>query len=336
MSNYWANKKVIVTGGSGLLGTPLVSLLKQEGAMVLAPKSTDLNLLYKEQVFDYFAKHTDTDFTDKSTVEVVFHLAAKVGGVQGNSQAPFDFYTENIQMNTNVLEAAKYSHIPKVISVLSTCVYPDAAHVTYPLTEDQLHNGPPHSSNYGYAYAKRMLEVQSRAFMEQKSFGHARKSRICVIPNNLFGEHDNFDLENGHVIPALIRKIWEAKVASQPEVIIWGDGTPLREFTCAKDAAKIMLVIAEEYKGKEPLNIGSTEEHSIADVARMIARLLDYKGNLNFDTTKPNGQHRKPSSNAKLLELTSWKVSDYTPFTRALRQTCEWFVAAYPNVRGYK
>lgn len=336
MSNYWANKNVVVTGGSGLLGTPLVSLLAENGANVFAPSSQELNLLDKEKTIDYFAKFVDPNFSDTSSIRVVFHLAAKVGGVQGNTQAPYDFFTSNIEMNTNVMEATRQCHIQKVVSVLSTCVYPDADYVDYPLTEKQLHNGPPHSSNYGYAYAKRMLEVQSRAFMEQKGVGHNRKARLCVIPNNLFGEYDNFDLEGGHVIPALIRKIWEAKIAKQPEVVIWGDGTPLREFTYATDAAKAMLVVAEQYNDPMPMNIGCTDEYSISLIASLISNMLDYKGVLTFDTTKPNGQHRKPSSNAKLLEMTSWKVSDYTPFTRALRQTCEWFVAAYPNVRGCK
>lgn len=332
MSN-WKNKKVLITGAYGLLGKPLVKLLRRAGAQIIAPTSIELDLCNQKQVLKFFNNHLNRKVPGQSNISCVFHLAAKVGGVKGNMDNSYDFFTDNIKMNTNVLDAAKETYIPKVVSVLSTCVYPDSQFVSYPLTEEQLHNGPPHASNFAYAFAKRMLEVQSRAFVQQ--FPN-KGSRVCVIPNNLFGEYDNFDLENGHVIPALIRKIWEAKISKKPEVHIWGDGSPIREFTYAEDIAKILLMIGELYDSSELLNIGNTQGHTILSVAENIANLLDYKGSFAFDATKPNGQYEKPSSNEKLLEYTCWKNEDYTPFDVALKNTCSWFVSEYPNIRGIK
>jgi GDP-L-fucose synthase len=157
---------------------------------------------------------------------------------------------------------------------------------------------------------------------------------ITVIPNNLFGEYDNFHLEESHVLPALIRKIWEAKLNNKPTVEIWGDGSPLREFTYSGDIARILLKVSEEYNEEQPLNIGNTEEHSIGSVAKKLAEYLEYDGKLVFNIDKPSGQFRKPSSNKRLLEKTSWRAEDYTPFDIALKKTCDWFKATYPNVRG--
>ena len=165
--------------------------------------------------------------------DYVIHLAAKVGGVKANTEYLGDFYRENLLINTNVLECCRVNDVKKVVSLLSTCVYPD--NVSYPLTEEQIHNGEPHPSNFAYAYAKRMLDVQSRSY--RKQYGC---SFITAIPNNLYGPHDNFHLEDSHVIPAMIRKIWEAKLKNE-NVILWGDGTPLREFTYSEDVGKILF-----------------------------------------------------------------------------------------------
>jgi len=255
----------------------------------------------------------------------VIHLAAKVGGIKGNMDNLGDFYRDNILINTNVLEAARNCKASKVISLLSTCVYPNNA--TYPLTEDQIHNGPPHESNFAYAYAKRMLDVQSRAYRKQYGCNF-----ITAIPNNLFGEYDNFDLENSHVIPAMIRKIHEAKLKNE-NVILWGDGSPLREFTYSKDLVGILLFLLEHYDGEEPVNVGNTQEISIKEVAKTIADILGFEGNTIWDKTKPMGQHRKPSDNSKLMEL-GWKEENYTDFKKALANTCGWAVDNYPNIRG--
>ena len=231
-------------------------------------------------------------------------------------------------MNMNVLDACRERGL-KLVSVLSTCIYPDASYVNYPLTEDQLHKGPPHQSNFGYAYAKRMLEVQTRAYRQQ--FGC---NFISVIPNNLYGPDDNYDLDSGHVVPALIRKFHEAIINNKKEVVIWGTGKPLREFTYSKDAAKIILWLAENYNGENPINIGNPEQISIESLALAISGEMRYKGTIKFDNTKPDGQHKKPSSN-QMLRSIGWK-GEYTPLREGLAETIKLFKERYPNVRGVK
>ena len=254
-------------------------------------------------------------------------MAARVGGVKANTDYIGEFYTDNIRMNTNLLRACSNSNVKKAVSMLSTCVFPNNAN--YPLTEDQLHNGEPHISNYGYAYAKRMLEVQSRTYRQQH--GH---NYICVIPNNLYGENDNYDLENGHVIPALMRRIWEAKLSNNPSVEVWGDGEPLREFTNSNDISNILIFLLQNYNSPMPINIGNTNETSIKSVVNMLCEFLEYDGKIVWNTDKPQGQFRKPSSNRSLLEL-GWDSSKYTDLRKGLKQSCEWFKMSYPDkIRG--
>jgi GDP-L-fucose synthase len=302
----------LITGASGLLGSEIV---KQDPAAV-GMSSKDCNLL-TNSFYHYL--------NDKSN-NVVIHCAARVGGVKANTDSVADFFDDNMKMNMNVIDGCRGPG-RKLVSVLSTCIYPDHQYVKYPLTEDQLHLGPPHSSNYGYAYAKRMLEVQSRAYRQQ--FGC---NFITVIPNNLYGPNDNYDLESGHVIPALIRKFYEAKVSKTGVVTLWGDGTPIREFTFARDAAKIILWLSENYNGESPVNIGNTEEITIRKLAEMIADEIGFYGVINFDTSKPNGQHKKPTSNEYLKSL-GWN-GEYTPLREGLKETIRHFVKMYPNVRG--
>ena len=259
-------------------------------------------------------------------VNAVIHCAARVGGVKVNIEQVADFFDDNVKMNMNVLEACKERSL-KLVSVLSTCIYPDASYVKYPLTEDQIHAGPPPQSNFGYAYAKRMLEVQSQAY--RKQFGC---NFISVIPNNLYGPNDNYDLSSGHVIPALIRKFYEAKIFGHKSVEIWGSGKPMREFTFARDAAEIILWLTENYDGAEPINIGNPEQISIMALAHMIAEEIGYDGGGNFDRSKPDGQYQKPSSNEKLKSL-GWK-GEYTPLRQGLRETIKSFESRYPNVRS--
>ena len=258
----------------------------------------------------------------------IIHLAAKVGGVKANTDEIGEFYRMNSIVNQKLLHHAYCSNAKKVVSLLSTCVYPDAPYVIYPLTEDQLHLGPPHPSNFGYAYAKRMVDVMSRAYRQQYGCNF-----ITAIPNNLYGENDNFDLENSHVIPAIIRKVWEAKINDKPFVECWGDGSPLREFTYSEDIAKILLFLIENYDDPEPINIGNTEEHSIRHVVEMICSILEYDGEIRWNTQMPSGQYRKPSSNQKLLDL-GWDKKWYTSLEKGLTKTCKWVMLKYPDIRG--
>jgi GDP-L-fucose synthase len=305
--------KSLITGTSGLLGSEILKLSPE--SVSLTSRDCDLTE----------SNHAILTLED-GRVDAVIHCAAKVGGVKANTDYVADFFDDNVKMNMNVLNACKERGL-KLVSVLSTCIYPDAPYVKYPLTEDQLHMGPPHTSNFGYAYAKRMLEVQSRAYRQQHGCNF-----ISVIPNNLYGINDNYDLNSGHVIPALIRKFYEAKIFGYDHVDIWGSGTPLREFTFARDAAEIILWLAENYDGEEPVNIGNPEQFSIMALAQIIAEEVGYNGGGNFDMSKPDGQYAKPSSNKKLRELGC--DIQYTPLREGLKETIKSFQDRYPNVRG--
>ena len=306
--------KLVITGGTGMVGSAFKHAL---------PEAEYPNRIQLEDMVRDIPLYKKS-FADKQ----IIHLAAKVGGVKANIEQVANFYMENANLNERLLYSAHRSGANKVISLLSTCVYPDAPYVTYPLTEDQLHMGPPHSSNYGYAYAKRMVDVMSRAYRQQYACNF-----ITAIPNNLYGENDNFDLENSHVIPAIIRKVWEAKINKQPSVLCWGDGSPLREFTYSEDIVHILLFLMKNYDEPEPINIGNTEEYSIKEVTEMICEILEYDGKIEWQVDQPKGQHRKPSSNQKLLDL-GWKKKDYTSLYKGLKKTCEWFIIKYPRVRG--
>lgn len=306
---------VLVTGGSGMVGSALKELYPS--AKYLSSKEYDLRSSIETRLA--FQEHRP---------RYVVHLAAKVGGVKGNSDFPSDFFTENSMINTNVIDCCVKYNVKRVVSLLSTCVYPDSEHATYPLTEEQMHAGPPHESNFAYAHVKRMLEVHSRAARKQHGLSYA-----CAIPNNIYGNNDNYDLENGHVVPAIIRKVWEAK-HKRKDVHLWGDGSPLREFTHASDIARALLFLLwtkTDFHGM--VNIGTTQEHSIKEIAKKIAKELGYSGNIIWDADMPSGQHRKPSSNAKFIEL-GWEPNTYLSIDDGLKQACDWFKNNYPYVRG--
>ena len=303
---------VLITGGSGMVGNAVKNILPD----AIYVSSKDYNLLKEDQVENMFNTYRP---------EYVIHLAARVGGVKANHDNLGSFFIENCRMNVNVLDAAHRHNVKKMLSLLSTCVYP--AKATYPLTEEQINNGEPHHTNFAYAYAKRMLDVQSRAYRKQYGCNF-----ITAIPNNLFGEYDYFDLEDSHVIPAIIRKIYEAKNFNKNPVF-WGDGVALREFTYSKDLARILLFLLENYDDENPINVGCTIEYSILEIVDLVAEIFDYKGAIQWDKNKPSGQYRKPSSNRKLLNL-GWRNDHYTEFKIALHETCKWFEKNYPKVRG--
>lgn len=308
--------KILITGGTGMIGSAFRNIETEHELISIGSRDYDLT-------DSSSARYAIVD----SKPDAIIHLAAKVGGVGANIKNPGDFYTINSLINTNVLKAAKDLKVGKVISLLSTCVYPDMS--VYPLTEDQVHKGPPHPSNYAYAYAKRMLDVQTRAYCDQYGCNYT-----TAIPNNLFGENDNFHLEDSHVIPAIIRKMFEARVVGR-DVVLWGDGSRYREFTYSKDLAEILLFLLEHYDRPDPINVGNTRQVTIKEVAELIADILNFEGNIIWDKTKPQGQLKKPSDNSKLLEL-GWREQNYTNFKKALTKTCEWVTLNYPNIRGVK
>ena len=311
---------VLVTGGTGLVGTAIKNLVAEKNSSPFF--SIDAKFLSSNDC-DLRNWNSANDLFNDEKPEAVIHLAGKVGGVKANTDSVADFYTDNITINTNVLHACHKHKIPKLISMLSSCIYPDK--VKYPIKEESLHLGPPHESNFGYAYAKRMLEVQSRAYSKQYS-----ENFISVIPNNIFGENDNFHRTDSHVIPAIIRKMYEASQDGS-NVKLWGDGSPLRQFTYSYDIANILFFIVNNYNSNEPINIGCSEEISIKDVAEIIADTIGFKGEIIWRTDMPSGQHRKPCDYKKLKSI-GWK--EFTPFKEAIKKTCDWFCKTYPNLRG--
>ena len=302
------NINVLVTGGTGLVGYALEKYVED---------------LQKENPFFTpnikFIGSFDCDLRPK----VVLHLAGRVGGIKANTDKIAEFYFDNMYINLNVLHFSHLYKVEKLVNMLSTCIYPDK--VEYPIKEECLHDGPPHKSNYGYAYAKRMMEIQSRVYREQY-----KSNFINVIPNNIFGENDNFHLEDSHVIPAIIRKTYEAKLKNEP-LKLWGDGSAMRQFTYSYDIAKILFLITKKYESAEPINIGCSDEISIRDVAQIVAACLEYDGNILWQSAMPSGQKRKPSDLTKLKGLGCDKFTD---FKQAIKNTCDWFVENFPNVRG--
>jgi GDP-L-fucose synthase len=299
--------KILVTGGNGLVGSEFI------GDQYYKPSSKQYDLIDKDQTYRLMLKGFDS----------IIHCAAKVGGVGANMNYKGEFFYNNIMMNTNVIEGARLSGVKNLVAFLSTCVFPDK--VDYPLTEKKIHLGEPHFSNNAYAYAKRMTEVQIRSYNEQ--YGLNYKS---VIPTNIYGPNDNYDLENGHVLPALIHKCYLARENKTP-LTIWGSGKPLREFIFSKDVAKLTEWVLYNYNENEPIILSTSEEISIKEVVNVITELMNFKGDVIFDTSKPDGQYRKPSDNTKIKNYQpNFK---FTPFYEGLKETIEFFENNYSIVR---
>lgn len=302
------NKKILVTGGSGLVGSQFI------GEKYIKPRSSEFDLIDPKQV-DSMLKHKN--------IESIIHCAAKVGGLGGNMKYKGDFFYQNIMMNTNIIESARINDIKNLVVFLSTCVFPD--NIDYPLTESKIHLGPPHFSNDAYAYSKRMADIQVRAYREQYGLNYK-----CVIPTNIYGINDNFNLENGHVIPSLIHKCYLSK-SNNTDFEVWGSGEPLREFIYNKDVAKLSEWVLDNYIESEPIILSTSEEISIKDVVYMIVELMDFKGRVIFNTSKPDGQFRKPSDNSKIKKyLPDFK---FTPIYEGLKETIDWFVENYNIIR---
>jgi GDP-L-fucose synthase len=299
--------KILVTGGNGLVGSEF------KGSQYFKPPSKEYDLRDKDQTYQLMLKGFDS----------VIHCAAKVGGVGGNMNYKGEFFYDNIMMNTNVIEGARISGVKNLVAFLSTCVFPDK--VEYPLTEKKIHLGPPHFSNDAYAYAKRMVDVQIRSYKEQ--YGLNYKS---VIPSNIYGPNDNYDIVNGHVLPSLIHKCYMARENKTP-LTIWGSGKPLREFIFSKDVAKLTEWVLHNYNESEPIILSTSEEIPIMGVVDMIVELMNFKGEVIFDSSKPDGQFRKPSDNFKVKNyLPDFK---FTPLYEGLKETIEYFENHYNVVR---
>ncbi|MCX5699131.1 MAG: GDP-L-fucose synthase [Candidatus Omnitrophica bacterium] len=303
--------KLLVTGAGGLIGYALKSLKLSE-AVYLTRKDADLtDFAQTKEIFN------------KIKPDKVIHLAAQVGGIGGNMMHSGEYFRNNIMININVLEAARLCNVKKFISFMSTCVFPDACR--YPLNEKDIHNGPPHPSNFGYAYAKRMLEVQSVAYRKEWGCDY-----IVAIPTNVYGPNDNFSLEDGHVVPSLIHKCYLA-MKNKIDLILWGTGSPLREMVYSKDIAELALWALENYSEEAPIILSTGIETSIMDIAQIIIRKMGFKGKVVYDATKPEGQLRKPSDTIKLRKyLPEFK---FTPIEKGIEETVKWFVSNYPNVR---
>ena len=276
--------------------------------------------------------HAGCDLTDPRRVDAMFnsvrpdaviHCAAKVGGLQANMTQKGDFFYQNIMMNTNVIESARRSGVKKLISFLSTCVFPND--VEYPLSPEKIHLGKPHYSNDAYAYAKRMSDIQIQAYREQ--FGC---EYFSVIPTNIYGPGDNYNLQNGHVVPTLIHKFYLAKKNNTP-VEIWGTGKPLREFIYSEDVANLTSRLLENYSGFNPVILSTSKEVSIAELAEIIKNSINYKGKIIYQKEKPDGQFRKPSDNSVIKDL--FPDFKFTPIEEGIQKSIDWFERNYTEAR---
>ncbi|XP_053706742.1 GDP-L-fucose synthase-like [Synchiropus splendidus] len=314
--------RVLVTGGSGLVGRAIQQVVREEegggreGEQWTFLSSQDADLRSMEETRAVFRKHRPTH---------VIHLAAMVGGLFRNMKRNLDFWRDNLHINDNVLQAAHEADVVKVVSCLSTCIFPDQT--SYPIDESMIHRGPPHHSNFGYSYAKRMIDVHNRAQFQQ----HGRRY-TAVIPTNVFGPHDNFSVEDGHVLPGLIHKAYVAQKEGSP-LVVWGSGAPRRQFIYSLDLARLFLWVLREYPEVEPiiLSVGEEEEVSIREAAEAVVEALDFSGPVVFDGSRADGQFKKTASNAKLRRYRPDFA--FTPFSRALKETCDWFVANYDSAR---
>lgn len=310
----WADQHVIVTGGSGFLGSHLVADLRAQGAgEIIIPRKAQYDLRLEENVIRLYDDYPQTT--------MVIHLAATVGGIGANRAHPGIFFYDNIMMGTLLLEHARRRNIPKFVGVGTICAYPKFTPI--PFKEDDLWNGYPEETNAPYGLVKKMLLVQGQAYRQE--FGY---NAIHLMPTNLYGPGDTFDPERAHVIPDLIRKMDEAAREGRPYVTLWGDGSPTREFVYVKDAAHGIALAAAHYNGAEPVNIGSGMEISIKDLATLIANLVGFTGEIRWDTEKPNGQPRRNVDVSRAAREFGFQAG--TSFEDGLRETVAWYQA---NVR---
>ncbi len=316
INSFW-KKRFCVTGGAGFLGSFVVDKLRQRGATeIFIPRKRDYDLVDPQAI---------RRMLDDARPDVIIHLAAHVGGIGANRMHPAEFFYDNLMMGVQLMHQAWQRGVEKFVAIGTVCAYPKYTPV--PFKEDDLWNGYPEETNAPYGLAKKMLLVQAQAYRQQYGF-----NAIYLLPVNLYGPRDNFDLETSHVIPALIRKCIEAQEQGLPEVVVWGDGSPTREFLFVEDAAEGILLATEKYNGPEPVNLGSGMEISIRDLAEMIRRLTGFEGRLVWDTSRPNGQPRRALDTSRAEKYFGFKAQ--TPFEEGLRRTIEWYRQNRERVRG--
>ena len=304
--NYWKNKKVLITGGAGFLGSHLVKKLNASGADLFIPRSYQYDL---------------RDIGNcKKAVEgkhIVIHLASKVGGIGFNSRRPGEMFYDNILMGINTMEQARLSGVSKFIAIGTICAYPK--YTSVPFREEDLWNGYPEETNAPYGLAKKMLLVQAQAYRDQYDF-----NAIYLLLVNLYGLGDNFNPQSSHVIPAIIKKVTEAKENKKDSILVWGTGKATREFLYAEDAAEGIILAAEKYNKREPINLGAGFEISIKELVDLICKEVGFRGRVIWDKTKPDGQPRRMLDTSKAYKEFGFKAK--TDFEAGLRKTIQWYL----------
>lgn len=307
-NGFWQSRRVCVTGGAGFLGSVVVDKLRQRGAQdIFVPRIEEYNLVQLESI---------QSMLDRARPDIIIHLAAQVGGIGANREHPAEFFYNNLMMGVQLMHQAWLRQVAKFVAIGTICAYPKFTPV--PFDENNLWDGYPEETNAPYGLAKKMMLVQAQAYRKQYGF-----NAIFLLPENLYGPGDNFNPSSSHVIPALIRKCIEAREEGRDEVVVWGDGSPTREFLYVDDAAEGILLAAERYNGDQPVNLGSGHEVSIKDLVEMIARLTGFTGRIVWDTSMPNGQPLRSVSTRRAVEYFGFKAR--MPFEEGLPRAIEWF-----------
>jgi GDP-L-fucose synthase len=305
---YWKDRKVCVTGGAGFLGSYIQETLRMRGAdQIFIPRIEEYDLTSITDI---------RKMLNDSKPDLIIHLAALAGGIGANRARPAEFFYENLMMGIPLMHEAWEKGVDKFVAIGTICAYPKFTPL--PFKEENLWDGYPEETNAPYGLAKKMLLVQSQAYREQYGF-----NSIYLLPVNLYGPRDNFNLETSHVVPALIRKMIEAEERGEKEVVLWGDGSPTREFFYAGDAARGIVLAAERYNSSEPVNLGAGMEISIKDLAQLIAKFTGFSGEIIWDISKPNGQPRRAIDVSRAKEYFNFEAE--MPFEEGVKKTISWF-----------